>query len=101
MSFARCARSTAEAAVPTGGPATSVVREGGRAHAQGSPCYYMVERSAQAAMIIVFKGDKAEWLKHRVSKLLQGPEQFSHTVHGASLGLEGNFNKVALHEGLR
>ncbi len=56
----------------------------------------MVERRAQAAVIIVFKRNEAEWLQHASARFFRGTQQFGHAMHGTGLRLEGNFDKIAL-----
>jgi hypothetical protein len=57
---------------------------------------HVVERTAQAAMVIVLQGHETERLQHALIRLLHGSQYFGHSMHGASLCLESNFDKVAL-----
>jgi len=49
-------------------------------------------------MVVVFDGHEAKGLQDAVSELAHGAEDFGHSVHGASLGLEGDFDEVSLPE---
>ena len=52
-------------------------------------------------MIFVFDGDETERLQHAIERLAHGAQNFGHAVHRAGLGLERDFDKVALHQRLR
>ncbi len=52
-------------------------------------------------MVVVFEGDEAERLQHAVLQAPHGAEDFGHSMYRASLGLEGNFDEVALRQRLR
>ena len=56
----------------------------------------MIQGSAQAAVVIILKSDEAERLQHSVDHLLQGAENFRHTMHRSSLRLESDLYKIAL-----
>jgi hypothetical protein len=61
----------------------------------------VVERCAQAAIVIVLESDEAEWLQHTVGHLAHRTEHFGHGVYRTSLRLKGNLDKVTLRQGLR
>ena len=52
-------------------------------------------------MIVVLKGDEPESLQHAIRHSLRGAENFRHPVNRPGLGLERNFDKVALRQRLR
>ena len=54
----------------------------------------MVQRCAQAPVIVVFKRDEAERLKYAVRELLHGGENLGHAVHRTRLRLECDFHEV-------
>jgi len=56
----------------------------------------MIKRSAQAAMVIVLNGHKAEGLQYAVVHFPHRAENFGHAVNRASLCLKRNFDEVAL-----
>ncbi len=60
----------------------------------------MIERSAQAAVIIVLDRHEAEGLQHAVVQLARRAENFGHPVYRAGLRLEGNFDEVAFAQRL-
>lgn len=60
----------------------------------------MIQRIAQAAVVVIFNGNEPEWLQHSVGKVPHRAENFGHAVHRTGLSLESNFDKVALGEGL-
>ena len=55
----------------------------------------MIERSAQAAVVIVLERDEAERLQHAIRRLLRGAEYLRHAVYRALLSLKGDLDKVA------
>jgi hypothetical protein len=61
----------------------------------------MIQRSPQAAMIVVLKRDEAKWLKHAIGRLSHRTEDFRHAMDWARLRLECNFNKIALAQRTR
>jgi len=58
----------------------------------------MVERRAEPAVVVVLDGHEAEGLQDAIRELAHRAEDFGHSVHGASLGLEGDFDEVSLPE---
>ena len=89
---------TAEAAVPTwfrlvGGECAGL-------HAQLIPIHDVIERGAQAAMVVVLKRDKTERLQYAIGQLSHRGENFGHAVHRAGLRLKSNFDEVAPSEGM-
>ena len=61
----------------------------------------MIERTAQAAMIVVFERDEPERLQNSIRHLARRAQNFSHAMHRAGLGLKRDLNKVALPQRLR
>ena len=55
----------------------------------------MIERSAQAPMIVVLDCHEAKRLQHAVVEFAHRAQDFSHRMHGTSLGLERDFHEVA------
>ncbi len=76
----------------------SVGRERARLQAKRIPLHHVIERGAQAAMVIVLDGHEAEGLQHAVIQLLGRTEDFGHGVHRAGLRLKGDFYEVALSQ---
>jgi hypothetical protein len=70
-------------------------------HAEQFPIHDVIERGPQAAMVVILKRHKAERLQHALCHLLHRAEDFGHSVHRASLRLEGNFHEVTLRQRLR
>jgi hypothetical protein len=58
----------------------------------------VIERGAQAAMVIILNRDKAEGLQYAVFQLLRRAEDFGHGVHRSGLRLKGNFYEIALSQ---
>ena len=56
----------------------------------------MIERRAQAAMVVVLNGHEAEWLQHAFGCLPHRIEDFGHSVHRARLRLKRNLDEVAI-----
>jgi len=56
----------------------------------------MIERRAQAPVIVIFERDKAERLEHSIFRFPHGTEYFSHGAYRTGLGLKGNFDEIAL-----
>jgi len=52
-------------------------------------------------MVVVLDRHEAEGLQNAIRHLPHRAENFGHTVHRASLRLEGNFDEVALSQRLR
>src|SRR5215831_8125560 len=55
----------------------------------------MLERAAEATMVIVLDRYEPKRLQHAVGQRLGGTENFCHTVYGAGLRLERDLNEVA------
>ncbi len=53
----------------------------------------MIDRSAQAPMVIVLKRDETEGLQHASCGLSQGIENLRHAMHGPGLRLKCEFDK--------
>jgi len=49
-------------------------------------------------VVVVLDGYEAEGLQDAVRELAHRAEDFRHSVHGASLRLEGDFDEVSLSE---
>jgi len=49
-------------------------------------------------VVVVLNGNEAEGLQDTICELAHRAEDFGHTVHGAGLRLEGDFNEVSLPE---
>ena len=60
----------------------------------------MIQRSPQSPMIFIFQCDEAKRLEHMVHHLQRGAQYFSHAVHRPCLRLEGDFDEVALSQGM-
>jgi hypothetical protein len=60
----------------------------------------MIERGAQAAMVVILERDEAEWLQYAVGHFPHRSKNFGHAVHRAGLRLKGNFYEVTLSQGL-
>jgi hypothetical protein len=90
---------TAEAAVPTWFRLVRGERAG--LHAQLIPIDDVIERGAQAAMVVILKRDEAKRLQYAIGHLPHRGENFGHPVHRAGLRLKGNFDEVALSQGMR
>jgi hypothetical protein len=58
----------------------------------------MIERTAQAAMVVILKGDEAERLQYTARHFPRGTENFGHAVNRARLRLKRNFDEVALSQ---
>lgn len=63
--------------------------------------YDVIERGAEAAVIVVFERDEAEGLQDAVGSFLHGTENFGHAVDGSGLGLECDLDEDARTERLR
>ncbi len=61
----------------------------------------MIERRAQAAVVVVLERNEAERLQHAIRRLPRGAEDLRHAVHRAGLRLKGNFDEVALRQRMR
>lgn len=49
-------------------------------------------------MVVILEGHEAEWLEHALRRFSCSPKDFSHAVHGSSLGLKCEFNERAVDE---
>jgi hypothetical protein len=58
----------------------------------------MVERGAEAAVVVIFDGHEPEGLQHAVGEFPHGAEHFGHAVDRAGLRLKGDFDEVPLPE---
>lgn len=70
--------------------------ERGRLQAQQAPVGHVIERRAQAAVVVILERDKAERLQHSIPSLLHGAEYLGHGAYRARLRLKGNFDEIAL-----
>jgi hypothetical protein len=77
-----------------------VRRECAGSHAQLIPIHDVIERGAQAAMVVVLKRDKTERLQYAIGQLSHRGENFGHAVHRPGLGLKSDFDEVSLSQGL-
>jgi hypothetical protein len=66
--------------------------------AQGA-IQHRVQRYTQLAMIVVAQGNEAKGLQIPLYELARRTEHFGHAMYRAGLGLERNFDEVALLEG--
>jgi hypothetical protein len=55
----------------------------------------MIDRCAQAPMVVIFKRDETKGLEDSSICLSHGSEDFSHAVHWARLRLKREFDKGA------
>ena len=67
-----------------------------RLQSQQAPVRHVVERRSQAAIVVIFERDKAEWLEDSVLRLPHGTQYLSHGSYRAGLRLKCNFDEVAL-----
>jgi len=81
--------------------ALAATGERGRLHPQRTPGRDVLERCAQAAMVVVFDGHEAERLQNAARQAAHGTEHFGHAMNRAGLGLERNFDELALPERFR
>ena len=56
----------------------------------------MIERRAQASIVVIFERDEAERLKDSILRLPHGAEYLRHGAYRARLRLKGNFDEIAL-----
>lgn len=78
----------------------SIRGEGAGLQAERVSVDNMVQRRTQAAMVVVFNRYEAESLQHAVRHFSHRAENFGHAVNRPGLRLEGNFDEVALGQGL-
>jgi hypothetical protein len=76
-------------------------RERARFHAQQISLHHVIERRAQAAMIVILERHEAERLQHAVRRLARRAQDFGHAVYRPGLGLKRDFYEVALAQRLR
>lgn len=62
---------------------------------------HMIERCAQAAVIIVFKRNETERLQYSRGSLPHRAENLGHTVYRPRLRLKCNLNELALRQRTR
>ena len=72
-----------------------------RLQAQQAPVRNVIERNAQAAVVIILERDKAERLEHAFLRLRHGAEYLCHGAYRARLRLKCNFDKIALGQRAR
>jgi hypothetical protein len=65
----------------------------GRLQAQQTAVGHVIDRCAQAEMVVILKRDETEWLEHASSRLPHGAEDFSHAVHRSRLRLKCEFDE--------
>jgi len=53
----------------------------------------MIQRSPQAAVVVILKRDEAKWLQHTGCRLAHGAEDFGHAVYGARMRLKCKFDE--------
>ena len=56
----------------------------------------MIERGAQAAVIVILKGHKSEWLQHAVRYAPHWAQSLSHAMDWTRLRLKRDFDEIAL-----
>ena len=76
-------------------------RKRARLQAHRTPIDHVIERGAQAAMVVVLKRDEAERLQDSAGRLAHGTQDFRHAVNRAGLRLKGHLDEVALRQRLR
>jgi hypothetical protein len=75
--------------------------EGAGPHAQLIAIHDVVERGAQAAMILVLERDEAERLQYTIGHLPHCRQNLGHAVHWPGLRLKSNFDEVAASQRMR
>ncbi len=78
-----------------------VPRERARLQTHLTPVHHVIERGAEAAVVLILERHEAERLKHSIRRLLCGAEDFGHAVHRAGLRLKSNFDEITLAERTR
>ena len=53
----------------------------------------MIERRAEAAVVVILERDETKWLQHTSRRLAHGAEDFGHAVYGARMRLKRKFNE--------
>jgi len=56
----------------------------------------MIKRGAEAAVIVVLKRHKSEWLQHAVRYAPHWAQGLSHPMNWTRLGLKSDFDEIAL-----
>lgn len=56
----------------------------------------MIERGAQATVIVVLKRHESEWLQHSVGHTPHWAQGLSHTMDWTRLSLKSDFDEIAL-----
>jgi len=72
--------------------------EGAGLHAHLIAIHHVIERGAQAAMVVILQRNEAKRLQYAIGHRPHWGKNFRHTVHGAGLRLKGNFDEVALSQ---
>jgi len=62
---------------------------------------YVIERGAEAAVVVVFERDEAEGLQDSVGRFLRWAQNFGHAVYRSGLGLKCDFDEDSLTQRLR
>jgi hypothetical protein len=76
-------------------------RERARLHAQQISLHHVIERCAQAAVVVILERHEAERLQDALSRFARRAQDFGHAVHRPGLSLERDFYEVALAQRLR
>lgn len=56
----------------------------------------MIERGAQAAVIVILKRHESEWLQHAVGHPPHRAQSLSHAMDRTRLSLKSDFDEIAL-----
>jgi hypothetical protein len=75
-----------------------VRREGTRLQTKLTPVRHVIQRGAQAAVVVILERHETERLKNAIRRLLCGTEDLGHAVHWAGLRLKCNFDEITLPE---
>jgi len=70
-------------------------------HAQLIAIHDVVERGAQAAVVLVFERDESKGLQYAIGHLPHRRQNLRHAVHWTSLRLKSNFDEVAASQRMR
>ena len=62
---------------------------------------HVIERSPQAAVVVILQRDEAEGLEHARCSLAHGTQNLCHAVNRTRLGLKRNFYEVAFSQRTR
>jgi hypothetical protein len=60
----------------------------------------MIERGAQAAVIVILKGHESEWLQHAVRYAPHRAQSLGHAMDWTRLCLKSDFDEIALAQRL-